>query len=110
MTPEDFHHALGQIGGQLTRVIAQNEQQIEQLKTLDAKIDGVRSSLSAKIDTEVGKIGTRMDGIDTRLRAVETDGAKRSAQVGLASGGVAAVAVALAIKAGEMLLKIKGGP
>ena len=43
------------------------------------------------------------------MRVVEIDAGKRGVQAGLASGGIAAVAVGLAIKAGEMLWKLKGG-
>ena len=114
MTPEEFAEQLGQLKGLMTAVRDDQKAHAARIETLHssqaAHIEGVRASLSSKIDGIETKLTKRVDDHDVRLRAVEVEGGKRSVQAGLASGGVAAVAITLAIKAGEMLLKIKGGP
>ncbi len=106
MNNEQFAHQLGEISGQLKSIISQNNHQLDQLGKLDNKIDGVRSSLSAKIDVETAKIHTRIDGHDNRLRAVETDGAKRSATVAVLAGGGSGLAVSALVIGIKALFKI----
>ena len=113
MTPDEFAEQLGQLKGLMIAVREDQVRQADRIEDLAVsranQMESVRSSLSGKIDGIDTKINKRVDDLDIRMRAVEIDSGKRGVQAGLASGGVAAVAVALAIKAGEMLLKLKGG-
>lgn len=131
MTPEEFAAQLGELKGLMTAV--RDNQAIHQARTESLHqqqaehIEAVRSQLSSKIDSveartvkAIDATNKRLDDVDTRTNkrvdTVETqvtnikvENAKRSVQAGLAAGGVSAVAVALAIKLGEAILKLTGG-
>jgi hypothetical protein len=120
MTPEEFAQQLGELKGLMTAVRDNQREHMERSEAMHqqqaAHIEQVRSQLSSKIDgveqravKAIDEVKSRVDGHEKRLDAAEADAAKRGVQAGVAAGGISAIAVALAIKAGEMLLKLKGG-
>ena len=120
MTNEEFAAQLGELKGLMTAVRDNQREHMERTEALHAQqathIEQVRGSLSSKIDQTDARLSKRLDDVDKRLAEgdkritdIQVDAAKRGAQAGIAAGGISAIAVAIAIKLGEHLLKLKGG-